>query len=161
MKLAACAATMDYAERLTRAGIATIPEGVYRFTDRFDCDEFPGELELGVTVEVEGGDLRFCFTSPPQMRNSRNVVWTGLLAKVYYAVRTLVGPAIPANAGPYRPIRVEAEPGALLNSETPAAVDGRTQTCQRSVDLIHGSLAPAVPGRVTAAHNGANASFDF
>jgi N-methylhydantoinase B len=95
------------------------------------------------------------------MRNSLNVEWTGLLATVYYAVRTLVGPAIPANAGLYRPIHVAAEQGTLLNAVAPAAVDGRTQTCQRIVDLIHGALAPAVPGRVTAAHNGANASFDF
>jgi N-methylhydantoinase B len=72
-----------------------------------------------------------------------------------------VGPEIPANAGLYRPIRVEAEPGTLLNAVAPAAVDGRTQTCQRIVDLIHGALAPALPDRVTAAHNGANVSFDF
>jgi N-methylhydantoinase B len=159
--LAACEAIMDYAERLTRAGIAAIPEGTYAFADRFDCDEFAGELELGVTVEAKGGELRFRFTSPPQMRNSLNVVWTGLLATVYYAVRTLVGPEIPVNAGLFRPIRVAAEPGTLLNAVAPAAVDGRTQTCQRIVDLIHGALAPALPDRVTAAHNGANVSFDF
>ena len=38
----------------------------------------------------------------------------------------------------------------------PAAVDSRTQGCQRVVDIIYGALAEAIPGRVTAAHNGAN-----
>ena len=37
------------------------------------------------------------------MRAGLNLVWTGLLATVYYAVKTLVGPEIPANAGLFRP----------------------------------------------------------
>jgi N-methylhydantoinase B len=43
----------------------------------------------------------------------------------------------------------------VLNCSHPAAVNGRVQTCQRVVDLIHGCLAQAVPERLTAAHNGA------
>jgi len=61
----------------------------------------------------------------------------------------------------FRPIHVTAPPGTMLHCIAPAAVNGRTQTCQRVVDLVHGALAPAIPGRITAAHNGACTSSTF
>ena len=42
--LAAGEALLDYAERKMRAGIAAIPDGIYRFADRYDCPEIDGEL---------------------------------------------------------------------------------------------------------------------
>jgi len=159
--LASCDALLDYAERMARAGIATIPDGSYSFSDRFDCDEFEGEKEFRIEVTVEGEEMRLHFDSPPQIRAGLNLVWTGLLATTYYAVKTLIGPEIPANAGLFRPIHVTAPPGTMLHCIAPAAVNGRTQTCQRVVDLVHGALAPAIPGRITAAHNGACTSSTF
>jgi N-methylhydantoinase B len=154
-------ALLDYTERLTRAGIATIPSGVYEFEDRFDTDEIPDEKVFRVRIEVKSDEISLRFESPPQVRAGLNLVWTGLLATVYYAVKTLVGPEIPANAGLFRPIHVSAEPGTMLNCVAPAAVNSRTQTCQRVVDLIHGALAPAIPDRIIAACNGACVSSTF
>ena len=54
-----------------------------------------------------------------------------------------------------------APPGTMLNCVAPAAVNSRTQTCQRVVDLIHGALARAIPERVIAACNGACVSSTF
>jgi N-methylhydantoinase B len=159
--LAACDALLDYSERMTRAGIAGIPSGVYEFEDRFDTDEIPDEKTFKVRIEVKGQELFVQFDSPPQVRAGLNLVWTGLLATVYYAVKTLVGPEIPANAGLFRPIHVSAPPGTMLNCAPPAAVNSRTQTCQRVVDLIYGALAPAIPDRVVAACNGACVSSTF
>jgi len=159
--LAAGDALLDYTERLTRAGIATIPPGVYEFEDRFDTDEIPDEKTFRTRIEVGNGEMRLSFESPPQVRAGLNLVWTGLLATVYYAVKTLVGPEIPANAGLFRPIAVSAPRGTMLNCVAPAAVNSRTQTCQRVVDLIHGALAPAIPERIIAACNGACVSSTF
>ena len=154
-------ALLDYAERMTRAGIATIPSGVYEFEDRFDTDEIADEEVFGVRIEVKHDEMSLHFDSPPQVRAGLNLVWTGLLATVYYAVKTLVGPEIPANAGLFRPIHVSASPGTMLHCVAPAAVNSRTQTCQRVVDLIHGALASAIPDRVIAACNGACVSSTF
>src|SRR5262245_1672764 len=159
--LAAGEALLDYAERMTRAGIATIPSGVYEFEDRFDTDEIPDEKVFKVRVEVKGDEMHLRFDSPPQVRAGLNLVWTGLLATVYYAVKTLVDPEIPANGGLFRPIHVSAPPGTMLHCVAPAAVNSRTQTCQRVVDLIHGALAPAIPERIIAACNGACVSSTF
>lgn len=153
---AASEALLDYAERRMRAGISTIPDGVYAFEDRFDCHEFDGELTFRVTVEVTGDEIHLDFTdNPPQVRAGINLVRTALLATVYYAVKTVVDPDVPPNAGLQRPIIVTSKPGTLLHAAEPAAVDGRMQASARVVDLVHGALAQAVPERVIAACNGA------
>jgi N-methylhydantoinase B len=159
--LAAGDALLDYAEHMTRAGIATIPSGVYEFEDRFDTDEIADEKIFRVRIEVKGDEMSLHFDSAPQVRAGLNLVWTGLLATVYYAVKTLVGPEIPANAGLFRAILVSAPSGTMLNCVAPAAVNSRTQTCQRVVDLIHGALAAAIPDRIIAACNGACVSSTF
>jgi N-methylhydantoinase B len=153
---------LDYTERRTRAAIAAFPDGEYTFTDRFDCPELDDELTLKVRIVVAGDTMLFDFAgNPPQVRASVNVVWTGLYASVYYTVKTLIDPDIAPNAGLYRPITIEAEDGSILNCRAPAAVNGRSETSQRIVDLIQGALAPAVPTRVTGASNGANTGVHF
>jgi N-methylhydantoinase B len=153
---------LDYTERRTRAAIAEFPDGVYEFEDLFDCPELDDELTLRVRVTVDGDEIAFDFAgNPPQVRASVNVVWTGLHAAVYYALKTLIDPDIAPNAGLYRPVTIDAPLGSLLNCEAPAAVNGRSETCQRVVDLIHGALADAVPTRITAASNGANTGVHF
>lgn len=66
--LAAGAELMDYAERKMRLGIASIPDGTYAFSDRFDSEALHGELEFSVTIEVKGDEMHLDFVSPPQVR---------------------------------------------------------------------------------------------
>ena len=154
-------ALLDYAERLTRAGIRTIPSGTYRFEDSFDSEELAEILTFKLEVRVDGDEIHLAFDAPRQVRAGINLVETGLLATVYYALKTLIGPDIPPNAGFFRPIHVTAPKGSVLNAEAPAAVNSRLDSGQRVVDLVHGALAAAIPERVTAAHNGACVYADF
>lgn len=159
--LAAGRELMDYAERKMRSGIASIPDGTYRFSDLFDAESLREQLEFSVTITVKGDEIHLDFVSPPQVRAGLNVVYTALLSTVYYAVKTVVDPTVLPNAGLARPIHVTAKKGTLLNCAHPAAVDGRIAACQRVVDLIHGALAEVVPDRVTAACNGSVAVASF
>jgi N-methylhydantoinase B len=160
--LAAAEELLNYAERKTRAGILQIPDGIYKFTDYLDVPSLPEPLPLQVKIEIKGDEMCLDFSgNPPQMRNALNMTWTALLATVYYAVKTLIDPTILPNAGLYRPIKVTAPKGSILNCQSPAAVRERTETCQRVVDLIYGALASAIPERITAAHNGANTGVHF
>lgn len=161
MMVAAGRELLDYTERKIRAGIKTIPNGTYTFEDVFDCNEISEALPLQVTLTVHEDSLHFDFQAPPQVRAGVNMVWTALLATVSYAVKTVVGPDVPANGGLYRAIHLDAPRGSLLNCVAPAAVHGRTQACQRVVDLVLGAFAEAVPDRVTAASNGAVTSVTF
>ena len=153
---------LDYTERRTRAAIEEFPDGQYCFTDHFDCPELDEDLQLQIAVTIAGDEITFDFDgNPPQVRASVNVVWTGLYAACYYTLKTLIDPDIIPNAGLYRPVTITAPHGSILNCSAPAAVNGRSETCQRVVDLIIGALAPAIPKRVTAASNGANTGVHF
>ncbi|PZN97935.1 MAG: methylhydantoinase [Hyphomicrobiales bacterium] len=159
--LSAGKALQDYAERKMRAGIASIPDGVYRFEDYFDNPEIEQPMAFSVEITVSGEDMTLAFESPPQARAGFNMVYTALLSTVYYAVKTVADPTIPPNAGLARPLTVIAREGTVLNCVHPAAVNGRIAACQRVVDLIHGALAQAVPERVIAACCGTAASATF
>jgi N-methylhydantoinase B len=159
--LSAGKALQDYAERKMRAGIASIPDGVYRFKDYFDNPEIDEPLEFSVEITVAGEEMKLAFESPPQVRAGFNMVYTALLSTVYYAVKTVADPTIPPNAGLARPLTITATEGTVLNCKHPAAVNGRIAPCQRVVDLIHGALAQAVPERVIAACSGVVATATF
>jgi len=159
--MAAAKHLLDYTERKVRVGIGEIPNGVYEFSDVFDCNELDEIYDLHVKMTVHDDSLEFEFQAPPQVRAGVNMVKTALLATVFYAVKSVVGPDVPTNAGLYRAISVTAPEGSLLNCSPPAAVNGRTQTCQRVVDLVLGAFAKAVPDRVIAACNGAVTSVTF
>jgi N-methylhydantoinase B len=151
--LAAGDGLLDHAERKMRAGIAAIPDGVYRFADEFDNPEFDDNLPLSVEITVAGDQMRLHFDSPPQRRAGINMTYTALLATVYYVIKSVVDPTIRPNAGLARPLTVTAQEGTVLNCVHPAAVNGRIQTCQRVSDMIIGALAQAVPERVIACTN--------
>jgi len=159
--LSAGDALLDYAERKMRAGIAAVPDGLYRFSDTFDSNVIDRDMTLSVAIEVDGSDMRLAFEAPPQVRAGLNVIYTALLATCYYAVKATIDPTILPNAGLSRPLSVTAPSGSLLNCHHPAAVNGRIATCQRVADIVQGALAKALPGRVPAAGNGACTGAQF
>ena len=159
--LAAGAALLDYAERKMRAGIAAIPDGIYRARDFYDGPEIDGEMELSAEIRITGDEMFLHFDAPDQARAGFNMVFTALLSTVYYAVKTVVDPTVLPNAGLARPLHVTAREGSVVNCVHPAAVNGRLAPCQRVVDLIHLALAEVAPHRVTAASNGACFSATF
>ena len=119
-------ALLDYAERKMRAGISAIPDGTYRFSEVFDCDELAEDLELSVEIRVAGDEMRLDFDGPPQLRSGFNVVHTALLSTVFYAVKCVVDPTILPNAGLARPITVNAPEGhgAQLRPSRPRSTAG-------------------------------------
>jgi N-methylhydantoinase B len=162
-----CAAAMDellaYGERKIRAAIRAIPDGVYAFEDWMDDDGVGGPpVALRVRITVAGERIALDFTGTGgQVPGDVNVVYLALVATVYYVLKAVLDPDIPANGGFYRAIEVTAPEGSLVNAQPPAPVAWRTQTCQRIADLILGALAPALPERVIAGTNGANSAWVF
>ncbi len=160
-----CEAAMDellaYGERKIRAALRSIPDGVYSFEDWMDDDGVGGPpVPVRVGITVAGDDVTLDFTGTGgQVPGDINVVYLALVATVYYALKALLDPTIPANGGFYRAIRVVAPEGSIVNALPPAPVAWRTQTCQRIADVVFGALAPALPGKVIAATNGANSAW--
>src|SRR5260370_7798925 len=67
-----------------------------------------------------------------------------------YAVRCVLLPGLPNNEGMYRPVRVEAPEGSILNPRFPAAVVSRATTGHYVPALVLGALHRVIPDRVMA-----------
>jgi N-methylhydantoinase B len=155
---------MDYAERLTRARITEIPDGVYRFTDYMDNDgiDLDRRVPIHATVTVAGDTVSVDFTgTSPQVAGPINAPWSGGAGAAYFALRCVTDPDIPNNQGCYRPIEVIIPEGTLLNPRHPAPVAIRAHTLKRTADVVLGALVQAVPDRVPAAPAGSISCVSF
>lgn len=147
----------DYAERMTRAAIAGIPDGEYRFEDWLDGDGvLPGPVRISVKLSVRGDTAVVDFSdSAPQVQGSVNAIYAITLSAVFYVFRSIVGGDIPSNAGIMRPLRVVTRPGTVVDARFPAAVAaGNVETSQRITDVLLGALGQALPERIPAASAG-------
>lgn len=152
------AALLDYAERMTRAEIATWPRGTWRFTDHIDSDglsDAPVVLQVAVTVGEDGLDVDWTGSSP-QVRAAINSTLSFTKSNTFLSVRCALKGDIPNNAGVFRCIRVTAPEANVLNPRSPAAVAARALTGYRVMDTMFGALAQIVPHIVPAAGEGGN-----
>ncbi|MCC7273794.1 MAG: hydantoinase B/oxoprolinase family protein [Alphaproteobacteria bacterium] len=152
-----CRDLLDYTERFTRAEIARLPAGTYRFVDHLDNDGIsPDPIRFEVAVTIAGEEMTIDFTgTAPQVKGAINCVYPFTLSTALACVRSIVDLSIPNNAGYFRPIKVIAPEGTIVNPRAPAAVAARGITGIRIADTIFGALAQAVPGLIPAC--GANA----
>lgn len=142
-----CRDLMDYTERFTRAEIAKLPKGTWRFVDHLDGDGLdpkPVRIEAAVTIREDSMVIDLTGSSP-QVRGAINCVYPFTLSTALACVRSIVDLAIPNNAGYFRPIEVIAPEGTVVNPRMPAAVAARGITGIRIGDAIFGALAQAVP----------------
>src|SRR5579863_6342060 len=150
-------ALIAYAQRITEATIAAIPDGSYSFTDFLDDDGISDiSIAITVTVTVHGNSLTANFTgSSPQVRGNVNTVASVAKSATYYVVRCLMPDDAPMNSGTFAPVTVIAPEGTVVNARPPAAVaQGNVETSQRITDVLFGALASALPAVIPAASQG-------
>jgi len=171
---------LTYAERLTRAAISCIPDGVYSFSEELDDEglqrdpsrryadvpKYPSGVvsppntqyhpEIRVTVAVQGDTMTVDFTgSSPAVAGPLNAVRAITEAATWYVARCLTASDAPANSGTFAPVCVVVPRGSFLDAEPPHAVaGGNVETSQRIVDTVLGALAKALPDRIPAASLG-------
>ena len=150
-------ALMDYAERMTRAAIASIPNGDYAFQDALDDDGLSDEpVAIRVRLSVQNDSLHCDFTgSAAERLSSANAVAAVTRSAVYYVVRCLLDEPVPSNNGCFRPVSLTMPEGSVVNPRPPRAVAaGNVETSQRIVDAVLGALAQALPDLIPAASAG-------
>jgi N-methylhydantoinase B len=144
------AATLDYAERRTRAGIEELGDGEREARDVLEAVDpetgEPADLELCLRASVEGGAITLDFTgSADQHGGNMNCPLAVTLSACYFAVRVLADPDVPPCAGAYRPVAVVAPEGCVLNARPPAAVvAGNVETSSRVADLVLAAFGRAL-----------------
>ncbi len=147
----------DYSERMTRAAIRKLPDGVYRFTDFLDGDgviDRPVKIQVAITIRGDSAQVDFA-GSDAQVAGSVNANYAVALSATMYAFRCLMAEDVPYTAGLLRPIRVVAPERSVVNAGLPAAMAaGNVETSQRITDVLLGALAQAAPDRIPAASSG-------
>jgi N-methylhydantoinase B len=141
-------ALLEYAERRTRDAIAGMPDGVHRAEEALEGDGVTEEdLTIRVAVEIRGDAMRVDFTgTDPAGPGNCNCPLAVTRSAVYFVVRCVTDPDIPASAGAFAPVEVVAPPGCLVNARPPAAVaGGNVETSSRIVDAVFTALGEAVP----------------
>ena len=150
-------ALLDYAERLARAAIDRIPDGVYSYVDYMDDDgltDQPVPISVTITIEGDGMTVDFAGTSP-QRPGCINAPLAVTVSAVLYVVHCIVGLNVPANQGGLRPVRIEAPVASLVNPEPQHGVaGGNVETSQRITDVLLGAMAQALPEIIPAASQG-------
>lgn len=142
----------DYAETLTRAELAEIPDGTYEFEDTIDgLGENPQPIAIKVSLTISGERAIVDWAgSSPQVKGGINAPFPFTKAATYAALRSIVSPDIPNCHGFTRAISVTAPSGTIVNPTSPAACGARGITGFRMIDCLLGALAKAVPERVNA-----------
>lgn len=136
-------------ERAMREAIAALPDGVYEneaYTDGFD-----EPIRLSVSIRVEGDEMHVDYEgTSPQSERGINVVLNYTAAYSTFGVKCAISPEVPNNDGSFRPVRVSAPEGSILNAVHPAPVGARHIVGHFLPGVIHGALAKVIPDKVLA-----------
>jgi N-methylhydantoinase B len=147
---------LDYSEKRIREGLSRIPDGTYSGVDYVDDDgqtDTPIRLQVNIHKRDDECVVDFEGTAP-QVKGNINCPLATVHAAVYYALIAVIDPHVPPNSGCYRPFRVEAAPGTIVNPNPPAAVGARTNTSQKITEAMLLALSQAVPDNVMAGSHG-------
>jgi len=148
---------IDYSEELMLKKIHELPRKSSSAVDYLDDDGFgTTDIPVRVKVTIDRQSIAFDFSgSSKQVQGPLNAVYSVTLSAVYYVVRCVTDPSIPANAGCFKPIQVTAPSGTIVNAEPPAPVaGGNVETSTRIVDATLKAFSNIIPERVCAACQG-------
>ncbi|MEM7339438.1 MAG: hydantoinase B/oxoprolinase family protein [Actinomycetota bacterium] len=144
---------LDHAERRLREAIAALPDGTYHGADLSDNDCFEAtDTWIRVDVTVDGDEMTLDFSgSDPQMLGFKNSSLANTYSAAYLAISAFFDPSIPRNEGTYRPCRIIAPEGTVVNARPPAPMTMNTVfVAHEIVHAVWKALAQADPSRALA-----------
>ena len=146
----------DYAERVTRAEIAALPDGTWSFTDWIDgLGDKPEPIPLKATATIRGDRMTVDWTgSSPQVKGAINCPSPFVKSAVQLMVKCVARQEIPNFEGFLRPLEIVLPEGTIVNPRLPAACASRAIIGWRAIDTLMGVFAQIVPDRVGAAGEG-------
>jgi N-methylhydantoinase B len=138
-------------ERAMREAIQRIPDGTYAgetWSDGFSGDE---PIHIVCTVTVNGSDILVDYAGSSGARAlGINVVLNYTTAYTTFGLKTAISPEIPNNEGSFRPVKVTAPPGSILNASRPSALAARHVVGHLTPLALFGALASVIPRSVMA-----------
>lgn len=127
-------------ESIMRERIGKLRDGVYEFG--LDIDGYEETVHLHATIHVEGDGVHVDYTgsSPQRPDAAINCVYNTTFASTMFPFKCALVPEIPNNEGLFRPIRVTAEEGSILNARFPYPVKSRAKTTNNINQVIFGAV---------------------
>lgn len=139
---------MTRSETALRNALKAVPDGIATAETRADgfADE---ELVLRCRVAVAADEISIDFAgSSPQSSHGINVVFNYTRAYASFAIKAAIAPDVPHNAGSFRPVRVSAPLGSILNCLDPAPVAARHIVGHFIPSLVYDALGHLLPNRL-------------
>ncbi len=155
--LAAFDEVVSYAEKRAREAIRDLPDGEHSAEDCMEGDgQSDEDIPIKATVTVEGDSMEIDFAGTADAaRGNINCPLPVTRSACFFALRVLLPKDVPANAGTYAPLGIEAPEGSLVNASYPSAVvAGNVETSNRIADTVLAALAGFAPERVPAQGQG-------
>lgn len=141
------------AERQCREVIRTLPNGKYYGEFGMDNDGINDKpVTFRVTITVEDEDITVDYTgTDPQAEGSKNCTMATTYSGTHVAVLWALSGVLPRNSGSFRPVKIIAPEGTLVNPRPPAAVGMCTlpPACAMMGAVLK-AFGEAVPERVPA-----------
>lgn len=135
---------LEYAERRTRDALRSLPDGTYRASSQVEGDGISDrDIPLQVLVTIEDDSMRVDFSGTAEaVEGNVNCPLSVTRSACYFALRVLLPEDVPANAGTYAPLTIEAPEGSIVNAGPPhAVVAGNVETSQRVADTVLTALS--------------------
>ena len=156
---------IQYAERYMRAEINDIPDGKYEYFDFIEDDGVVHDqrYKINAKILVHGDEIIVDFTgSDKQASGAINCTYGVTASATYNAILQVTDSSVPRNIGCYRPIKLIAPPGTVVNVAYPGPeVGGNSEIHGRIVDLLLACLSSVIPDRSAAATGGGSMNFLF
>jgi N-methylhydantoinase B len=146
----------DSTEKMMRAEIRTIPNGIYEgeATVYYDGKTPGSEYKIRVRITVEDEEITFDYSqTDPQTDGFVNGTYTSSASATLLTFLQMVNPDMPHNDGMVRPVNIVIPEGTILNASYPAATTFGNHLCPPNADAIIRALSQTVPERVTAGWN--------
>ena len=146
----------EQTERIERAAVAAIPDGVYQAEGCIDNDglgDTPVTVRLKVAVDGERLEIDLTGTDDMQ-RGPVNCGRAQAISACRVAYKLLIDPDRPPNGGAFRPLEVKLREGSLLAAQQPAPCAWYFTTLGLLIDLVVKALAPVIPDLAAGASYG-------
>jgi len=144
-------------ERLERAIVAEIPDGVYTAEGVLDNDgiDLGTPIPIKLKITVSGEDIDFDVTeSADQTVGPVNCGVAQAVSALRVGYKLLVSPDLPGNGGSFRSMTTQVREGSVLGAVAPAACQWYFSHLGLLIDMVARALAPAMPERVAGASHG-------
>ncbi|MBB6216089.1 N-methylhydantoinase B [Anaerosolibacter carboniphilus] len=144
---------LQKAEDLTRIEISKFPPGTYVGEEWLDDDGFQQEpVKIKVAVTFKNNEVIIDFTeSDKQVTGFVNSALVTTTSAAYIALLWTLSPEIPRNSGAFRPVKVIAPTGTVVNPAEPAPVTLSTLHCASEIiSAILKACGKIVPERIPA-----------